>query len=97
SPSAPPPPKAAPTCSATSSETSKATKSNIPAQKEEVVRRVKERKAQLEAELKKVKLQLWETTIEQGALNHVLQHYQEKDQANEPSYVLAPIVNTPSS
>ncbi|KAJ3540451.1 hypothetical protein NMY22_g4288 [Coprinellus aureogranulatus] len=54
-------------------------KSTIASQKEDLIRRVKERKTLLELELNKVKLQLWETTIEQGALHHVLGHYQEKE------------------
>ncbi|RXW25503.1 hypothetical protein EST38_g306 [Candolleomyces aberdarensis] len=54
-------------------------KSKLQLEKEEVIRRAKEKKAFLEAELKKVKLQLWECTIEQGGLHHVLGHYQEQE------------------
>ena len=54
-------------------------KSKLQLDKEEVIRRAKERKTFLEAELKKVKLQLWECTIEQGGLHHVLGHYQDKE------------------
>ncbi|TFK28123.1 hypothetical protein FA15DRAFT_678546 [Coprinopsis marcescibilis] len=86
------PPRAAP------SNPQPTTKSST-LQKEEAVKKVKDRKAQLEAELKKVKLQLWETTIEQAGLNHVLQHYQEKERQGlevQGGQVLVAIDNTSS-
>jgi len=56
-------------------------RSNIAAETEEIVKRVKERKALLEVELNKVKLKLWETTVEQGGLYHLLDHYREKEKS----------------
>ncbi|KAF5342382.1 hypothetical protein D9611_001853 [Ephemerocybe angulata] len=64
-------------------------KTTLSEQKEDLIRRVRERKAMLEAELKKVKLQLWEATVEQGALHHVVGQLQEK----EKNGVLMPIDN----
>ncbi|TFY82111.1 hypothetical protein EWM64_g1902 [Hericium alpestre] len=39
--------------------------------KQDIIRRAKERRAQLQAELERAKVELWETTIEQGALAHI--------------------------
>jgi hypothetical protein len=45
--------------------------SSSQASKEEVLRRGHERKRRLEEELQRVRLQLWETTVEQAALSHL--------------------------
>jgi len=46
--------------------------SSSQASKEEVLRRGHERKRRLEEELQRVRLQLWETTVEQAALSHLV-------------------------
>ena len=50
--------------------------------KEEILRRAREKRRQVQQELDRVKTQLWETTIEQAALVHLLKRYEllEKDQ-----------------
>jgi len=65
-------------------------------EKSDVIRRVKARKAELEAELERVKLTLWETTIEHGGLTHVLQGFQEQERQalGQGQQVLATIDNT---
>ena len=40
--------------------------------KQEVIRRAKDRRQQLMVELERAKVELWETTIEQGVLNHLM-------------------------
>ena len=47
--------------------------------KEEILKRAREKRKQVQEELDRVKTQLWETTIEQAALVHLLKHY-ENDQ-----------------
>jgi hypothetical protein len=42
--------------------------------KEDILRRANERRAQLKAELERVRTQLWETTIEQGVLAQLMKH-----------------------
>ena len=44
--------------------------------KEEILRRAREKRRQVQEELDRVKTQLWETTIEQAALVHLLKHYE---------------------
>lgn len=46
--------------------------SSSQASKDEVLRRGHERKKRLEEELQRVRLQLWETTVEQAALSHLV-------------------------
>ncbi|KAA1467498.1 hypothetical protein DENSPDRAFT_877365 [Dentipellis sp. KUC8613] len=41
------------------------------ANKQDIIRRARDRRAQLMAELERAKVQLWETTIEQGVLAHL--------------------------
>jgi len=43
--------------------------------KEEILRRAREKKRQVQEELDRVKTQLWETTIEQAALVHLLKRF----------------------
>ncbi|KZT20156.1 hypothetical protein NEOLEDRAFT_1141125 [Neolentinus lepideus HHB14362 ss-1] len=40
--------------------------------KEDILRRTKERRTQLMAEIERAKIQLWETTLEQGVLTHLI-------------------------
>lgn len=64
--------------SATTSQATPSTTSKQPERslnKEEILRRANERRAQLKAELDRVRTQLWETTIEQGVLVHLVKHY----------------------
>jgi hypothetical protein len=42
--------------------------------KRELIRRARERRQQLQAELEKAKVELWEATIEQGVLSHLMKH-----------------------
>jgi len=42
--------------------------------KEEILRRATERRAQVQVELERVRTQLWETTIEQGVLAQLMKH-----------------------
>jgi len=51
---------------------SQATSGNKPSNKQELIRQAKNRRQQLLAELKKAKVELWEATIEQGVLNHLM-------------------------
>jgi hypothetical protein len=43
--------------------------------KQEVIRRAKDRRQQLMVELERAKVELWETTIEQGVLNHLMKDH----------------------
>jgi hypothetical protein len=43
--------------------------------KEEVIQRAKDRRQQLMVELERAKVELWETTIEQGVLNHLMKDH----------------------
>ncbi|KAF8486090.1 hypothetical protein DFH94DRAFT_710416 [Russula ochroleuca] len=43
--------------------------------KQEIIQRAKYRRRQLETELEKAKVELWETTIEQGVLNHLMKDH----------------------
>ena len=43
--------------------------------KEDILRRANDRRAQLKAELDRVRTQLWETTVEQGVLAQLVKHY----------------------
>ncbi|KAH9960829.1 hypothetical protein BC827DRAFT_365100 [Russula dissimulans] len=43
--------------------------------KQEVIRRAKDRRQQLVAELERAKVELWEATIEQGVLNHLMKDH----------------------
>lgn len=45
------------------------------ANREEVMRRAKERRKQLADEIVKARTELWETMIEGGALSHLARHY----------------------
>ncbi|KAI0264430.1 hypothetical protein BC834DRAFT_883046 [Gloeopeniophorella convolvens] len=49
----------------------RASATNKSLNKHESIRRAKERRRQLAAELEKAKVELWETTIEQGVLSHL--------------------------
>ena len=49
-----------------------APKSNKALNKQEVIQRAKYRRRQLMTELEKAKVELWEATIEQGVLNHLM-------------------------
>jgi len=51
---------------------SQATSGNKASNKQELIRRAKDRRQQLLAELEKAKVELWEATIEQGVLNHLM-------------------------
>jgi hypothetical protein len=46
--------------------------SNKASNKQEVIQRAKYRRRQLMTELEKAKVELWEATIEQGVLNHLM-------------------------
>jgi len=48
--------------------------SEKPSKKEDILRRANERREELKAELDRVKIQLWETTIEQGVLAQLVKH-----------------------
>jgi len=50
----------------------KATSGDKPLNKQELIRRAKDRRQRLLAELEKAKVELWEATIEQGVLNHLM-------------------------
>jgi hypothetical protein len=50
----------------------KATSCDKPLNKQELIQRAKDRRQQLLAELEKAKVELWEATIEQGVLNHLM-------------------------
>jgi len=43
--------------------------------KQEIIRRAKDRRQQLMVELERAKVELWETTIEQGVLNHLMKDH----------------------
>jgi hypothetical protein len=43
--------------------------------KQEIIRRAKDRQQQLMSELERAKVELWETTIEQGVLNHLMKDH----------------------
>jgi len=43
--------------------------------KQEIIQRAKERRQQLVAELEKAKVELWEATIEQGVLSHLMKDH----------------------
>jgi hypothetical protein len=43
--------------------------------KQEVIQRAKDRRQQLMVELERAKVELWETTIEQGVLNHLMKDH----------------------
>ncbi|KAN0120668.1 hypothetical protein V8E52_003937 [Russula decolorans] len=43
--------------------------------KQEVIRRARDRRRQLMIELERAKVELWETTIEQGVLNHLMKDH----------------------
>ena len=43
--------------------------------KQEIIRRAKDRRQQLMSELERAKVELWETTIEQGVLNHLMKDH----------------------
>jgi hypothetical protein len=45
--------------------------------KQELIRRAKERRQQLLAELEKAKVELWEATIEQGVLSHLMKDHHD--------------------
>ena len=47
--------------------------------KEEILRRAREKRKQVQEELDRVKTQLWETTIEQAALVHLLKRYDSEN------------------
>ncbi|KAI0280765.1 hypothetical protein BGY98DRAFT_961734 [Russula aff. rugulosa BPL654] len=46
-----------------------------PLNKQEIIRRAKDRRQQLMSELERAKVELWETTIEQGVLNHLMKDH----------------------
>jgi hypothetical protein len=48
---------------------------NQASNKQEIIRRAKHRRQQLVAELEKAKVELWEVTIEQGVLNHLMKDH----------------------
>jgi hypothetical protein len=39
--------------------------------REDILQRARERRSQLVAEIERAKIELWETTIEQGVLSHI--------------------------
>ena len=43
--------------------------------KQEIIRRAKDRRQQLALELERAKVELWETTVEQGVLNHLMKDH----------------------
>jgi hypothetical protein len=43
--------------------------------KQEIIQRAKYRRRQLMTELERAKVELWETTIEQGVLNHLMKDH----------------------
>jgi hypothetical protein len=49
--------------------------SNKASNKQEIIRRAKHRRQQLVTELEKAKVELWEATIEQGVLNHLMKDH----------------------
>ena len=52
-------------------------KSTIPqSRKEDILKRAREKRRQIQEELDSVKTQLWETTIEQAALIHLMKRYE---------------------
>jgi hypothetical protein len=70
-PTPPPPPVPAPT----PAPPPKNTPSISQSRKEEILRGAREKRRQIQEELDMVKTQLWETTIEQAALVHLLKRY----------------------
>ena len=46
-----------------------------PLNKQEIIGRAKDRRQQLMSELERAKVELWETTIEQGVLNHLMKDH----------------------
>ncbi|TFK40361.1 hypothetical protein BDQ12DRAFT_680821 [Crucibulum laeve] len=52
-------------------------KKNSPLIKADILKRARERRLQILEELQRVKIQLWETTIEQGALAHLVKFYND--------------------
>ncbi|KAI0001435.1 hypothetical protein BJV74DRAFT_818583 [Russula compacta] len=53
----------------------KSSSSNKALNKQEVIQRAKDRRQQLLTELQKAKVELWEVTIEQGVLNHLMKDH----------------------
>ena len=53
----------------------KSSSSNKALNKQEVILRAKDRRQQLLTELQKAKVELWEATIEQGVLNHLMKDH----------------------
>jgi hypothetical protein len=51
---------------------SQVTSGNKALNKQDLIRRAKDRRQQLMAELERAKVELWEATIEQGVLNHLM-------------------------
>jgi hypothetical protein len=53
--------------------------------KQEILKRAREKRRQVQEDLDSVKTQLWETTIEQAALVHLLKRYENDDQDGSSS------------